>query len=167
MKRSFILGVGLLSFFGLTGILGFVCSNHLVAGEGQIITHEHSAEKHAALNLPIRRFTRDLEQSVNNVLNGILEGDFVFVKQEADHIATKSKNIYVSFFENANRFRKVEENPARDQQKKDFAMYVDEINKQVEALKKASDSQNAEQALAAMVGLLKNGCVSCHTKYRK
>ncbi len=108
-----------------------------------------------------------MEQAVNNVLKGILEGDFVFATQEADHIATKSKSIYVSFFENANRFRKLEANPARDQQKKDFAMYVDEINKQVEALKKAADSQDTEQALTAMVGLLKNGCVSCHTKYRK
>ncbi|MCF6150505.1 MAG: cytochrome c [Candidatus Kuenenia sp.] len=167
MKRPFILGVGLSCFFGLTGILGLVYQSHLVAGEGQIVTHEQSTGKHAELNLPIRTFTRELEQSVNKVLNGILEGNFDSVEQEADNIATKSKSIYVSFFENSNRFRKLQENPARDEQKRDFAMYVDEINNQVAALKKASESQNSEQALNAMVGLLKNGCVSCHIKYRK
>jgi cytochrome c556 len=61
----------------------------------------------------------------------------------------------------------VEENPARDIQKKDFANYVDEINKQVASLKKAADSQDSDQLLSAFTGLLKNACINCHTKYRK
>ena len=75
--------------------------------------------------------------------------------------------MFVSFFENSYRFRKVEENPARDIQKKDFANYVDEINKQVASLKKAADSQDSDQALSALTGLLKNACINCHEKYRK
>lgn len=155
----------LISFFGIVGILNFAIPIHAFASEGQMITHETGA--HGGVNLPIRRFTRDLEQSVNNIISGILAEDYDFIKQEADHISEKSKNMFVSFFENSNRFRKVEPNPERDKQKKDFADYVDEINKQVESLKKAADSEDSDQALASLTGLLKNACISCHEKYRK
>jgi len=167
MKRSFILGIGLSGLLGITGILSFVCPNPVIAGEGHVSTHDQPSGKHAKLNMPIRTFTKEMEKSVNNLLNGILEGNFDIIKQEAGNIETKSKGIYISFFKNANRFRLMEKNPEREEQKKDFAKYVADINKRVDALKKAADSQDTAQALTATVGLLKEGCISCHTKYRK
>ncbi|MBE7547114.1 MULTISPECIES: cytochrome c [Kuenenia] len=166
MGRVTTVKMGLVSFFGIVGMLNFAISNHTFGSEGQIITHEQTG-KHEGVNLPVKTFTRDLEHAVNNILEGILKDDFNYIKQEADHISEKSKSMFISFFENSNRFRKVEENPARDIQKKDFANYVDEINKQVASLKKAADSQDSDQLLSAFTGLLKNACINCHTKYRK
>ncbi|MDR4509545.1 MAG: cytochrome c [Candidatus Brocadiaceae bacterium] len=172
MRRPFVLRIRLLSFFGLIGILCFACSYHTFAaagqeGTGQIVAHEQEHGAHAGMDVATRKFMGELEHCVNNLLNGILEGNFDHIQDEADHIARKANSLSWSFFENANRFRAVEANRERSKQKDIFSNYVDGVNKQIGALKKAAASQDTNQTLAAFNELLKSSCIDCHTKYRK
>lgn len=166
MKKVIIVCMALSGLTGATGLVN-VAHTSAFAGEGQIITHEEGSHKGVAL--PIRRFTREMEQRTSNVLEGILLGDFDYVKQEADEIVKVGSKIMKNFFPQDNWYLKEKEydQNQRKAMKADFKKYMEKINVQIQEVKKAADSNSLEATLHAFVGLVEKTCLDCHKNYRK
>lgn len=156
MKRSIILGFGLA---GIVGLASVVSPSPTLAEEG----------KQVSVNLPIKRITREMENRVTNMIEGILEGNLDYVKQEAGALPELGKKILDNFFPRGQWFMQAEVlNP--EETKKRRAVFTDYVNKmdvQVKEIQKAADSKDEGATLRAVTDLIQKTCLECHKLYLK
>jgi cytochrome c556 len=156
MKRSIILGFGLA---GIVGLASVVSPSPTLAEEG----------KQVSVNLPIKRITREMENRVTNMIEGILEGNLDYVKQEAGALPELGKKILDNFFPRGQWFMQAEVlNP--EETKKRRAVFTDYVNKmdvQVKEIQKAADSKDEGVTLSAVTDLIQKTCLECHKLYLK
>ena len=156
MKRSIILGFGLA---GIVGLASVVSPSPTLAEEG----------KQVSVNLPIKRITREMENRVTNMIEGILEGNLDYVKQEAGALPELGKKILDNFFPRGQWFMQ-EEVLKPEETKKRRAVFTDYVNKmdvQVKEIQKAADSKDEGATLRAVTDLIQKTCLECHKLYLK
>ncbi|MCF6156299.1 MAG: hypothetical protein E3K36_13880 [Candidatus Brocadia sp.] len=155
MKRIIFLGIGLA---GIVGLMNGVYHSPSLA-----------EEKQARVNLPIKRLTSEMENRVTNMIEGILEGNLNYVKQEAGALPDLGKKILDNFFPRGQWFMMAEAlNP--EETKKRRAVFTDYINKMdahVKEIQKAADSNDEGATLTAVTDLVQKTCIECHKLYLK
>lgn len=175
MRRKLSLSIVLSGIVGLVGSISTVYSTKVFAGEGQPITHAHEGGAHEDIKLPTKRLMIEIEKRVYNMLEGILVGNFPYVKQEAAAVAAKAGEINENFFP---------KNPAIDhwymrsqdldpknieaitKLKEEFNTYMKRIDSSVKEIQKAADAKDTEAAYQAFSGLVTKACFECHRKQR-
>lgn len=156
MKRSIFLCFGLAGIVGLTGI---VSPSTALAEEG----------KQARVNLPIKRLTSEMENRVTNMIEGILEGNLDYVKQEAGGLPELGKKILDNFFPRGQWFMVAEAlNPEETKKRREvFTAYMSKMDAQVKEIQKAADSNDEVATLNAVTDMIKKTCLECHKLYLK
>ncbi|GAN33531.1 MAG: hypothetical protein DYG83_09655 [Candidatus Brocadia sp. AMX2] len=175
MRRKLSLNIVLSGLVGLAGAVGAVYPTKVFAGEGQPIAHAHEGGTHEDIKLPTKRLMIEIEKRMYNMLEGILVGNFPYVKQEAAAVAAKAGEINENFFP---------KNPAIDhwymrskdldpknieaitKLKEEFNTYMKRIDSSVKEIQKAADAKDTEAAYAAFSGLVTKACFECHRKQR-
>lgn len=171
MKRAMVFSMSLLGLAGLVGLTNVVnTSTVLAAEEKAIIAHEH--EK---VTLPTKRLMIEIEKRMYNMLEGILVGNFKYVKQEASAVAAEGKKIEENFFPrnpdvDAWYRRSKDLDPSNVEAikklKEEFSSYMRRIDSGVQEIQKAADSNDAEATFQAYSGLLTKACFECHRRLR-
>lgn len=175
MKKVIFLSMGLLGLAGLVGSTNVVRCSTAFAGEGQIITHAHEGGTHEDVKLPTKRLMIEIEKRVYNMLEGILVGNFNYVKQEAAAVAEKASQINENFFPRNPDIdhwykRSKDLDPknieAITKLKEEFNVYLKRIDSSVQEIKKAADAKDTEATYQAFSGLLTKACFECHRRQR-
>jgi cytochrome c556 len=167
MKRNISLILGLSGLIGIVVAANGFCFSQTAtaAGETQVAEKE---VKHASVTLPIRRITREMENQVTNMIEGVLEGNFDYVKEAANGLSALGKKILDNFFPRGQWFGQVEAmNPAETKKRReDFNGFVNTMDSQIKEIQKAAESNDEEATLHAITNLVKKTCFECHKKYR-
>lgn len=109
------------------------------------------------------------------MLEGILIGNFKYVKQEASAVASEAKKIEENFFPRNPEIdhwymRSKDLDPknieAITKLKEEFRSYMRRIDSGVQEIQKAADSGDAETTFQAYSGLLTKACFECHRRLR-
>jgi|SRR3989337_1707052 len=171
MKAVICLSFSLVGFIGLSGLTNMVYAPKVLAGEERTIaTHEHDKVK-----LPTKRLMIEIEKRVYNILEGILIGDFKYVKQEAAAVSEKAKQINENFFPTGPDMytwyaRSKDVDPSNVEAikklREEFNSYMKRIDAGVQDIQKAADSNDAEATYNAFSGLLTKACFECHRRLR-
>ena len=90
MKRRRLLSVGLMGL-SLAGLISVVTPAKVILAEEKVVTHEHVDE-------PTQVLMNEIAKRVNNILDGILVGNFKYVAQEAGAIVDQSYKVSAAFF---------------------------------------------------------------------
>lgn len=156
MKRSIFLGFGLA---GIVGLMNGVYHSPTLAEEG----------KQVRVNLPIKRLTSEMENRVTNMIEGILEGNLDYVKQEAGALPDLGKKILDNFFPRGQWFMQAEVlNPEETKKRREvFTSYMNKMDAQVKEIQKTADSNDEGATLSAVTDLIKKTCLECHKQYLK
>lgn len=156
MKKGILLGFGLAGIVGLTNM---VFHSVTMAEEG----------KQVRVNLPIKRLTSEMENRVTNMIEGILEGNLDYVKQEAGALPDLGKKILDNFFPRGKWFMQAEVlNPEETKKRREvFTSYMNKMDAQVKEIQKAADSNDEGATLSAVTDLIKKTCLECHKQYLK
>lgn len=156
MKRGIFVGFGLAAIMGLANV-GF--HSVTMAEEG----------KQVRVNLPIKRLTSEMENRVTNMIEGILEGNLDYVKQEAAALPDLGKKILDNFFPRGQWFMVAEAlNPEETKKRREvFTSFVNKMDAQVKEIQKAADSNDEGATLSAVTDLIKKTCLECHKQYLK
>lgn len=171
MKRVMVFGVSLLGLAGLAGSANVVYTSTVLAAEEKAtVAHEH--EK---VTLPTKRLMIEIEKRMYNMLEGILVGNFKYVKQEASAVSAEAKKIEENFFPrnpdiDAWYRRSKDLDPSNVEAikklKEEFNAYMRRIDSGVQEIQKAADSNDAEATFQAYSGLLTKACFECHRRLR-
>ncbi|MEP9409852.1 MAG: cytochrome c [Candidatus Brocadia sp.] len=156
MKRGIFLGFGLA---GIVGLMNGVYHSPTLAEEG----------KQERVNLPIKRLTSEMENRVTNMIEGILEGNLDYTKQEAGALPDLGKKILDNFFPRGQWFMVAEAlNPEETKKRREvFTAYMNKMDAQVKEIQKAADSNDEVATLNAVADLIKKTCIECHKLYLK
>lgn len=156
MKKGILLGFGLAGIVGLTNM---VFHSVTMAEEG----------KQVRVNLPIKRLTSEMENRVTNMIEGILEGNLDYVKQEAGALPDLGKKILDNFFPRGQWFMQAEVlNPEETKKRREvFTSYMNKMDAQVKEIQKTADSNDEGATLSAVTDLIKKTCLECHKQYLK
>ncbi len=156
MKRGIFLGFGLAAIMGLANM---VFHSVTMAEEG----------KQVRVNLPIKRLTSEMENRVTNMIEGILEGNLDYVKQEAGALPDLGKKILDNFFPRGQWFMQAEAlNPEETKKRREvFTSYMNKMDAHVKEIQKAADSNDEGATLSAVTDLIQKTCLECHKLYLK
>ena len=171
MKRTLVLSIVLSGTVGLVGAANTIYTSPVLAAEERaIVAHEH--EK---VTLPTKRLMIEIEKRVYNILEGILVGNFKYVKQEAAAVSEKASQINENFFPRNPEIdhwymRSKDLDPknieAITKLKEEFGVYMKRIDSSVQEIQKAADANDTEAAYSAFSGLLTKACFECHRRLR-
>ena len=170
MKTIIYFGLSLLGFAGLMGSTNMVCTKAFAGEERASVAHEH--EK---VTLPTKRLMIEIEKRMYNILEGILIGNFKYVKQEAAAVTEKANQINENFFPrnpdiDAWYKRSKDLDPSNVEAikklKEEFNAYMRRIDAGVQEIQKAADSGDTEATFQAYSGLLTKACFECHRRFR-
>ena len=171
MKSLICISLSLLGFAGLMGSTNIVCASKAFAGEERAsAVHEHENIK-----LPTKRLMVEIEKRMYNILEGILVGNFKYVKQEAAAVTEKAKQINENFFPrnpdiDAWYKRSKDLDPSNIEAikklKEEFNAYMRRIDAGVQEIQKAADTGDTEATFQAYSGLLTKACFECHRRLR-
>ncbi|MCF6157226.1 MAG: hypothetical protein E3K32_01335 [wastewater metagenome] len=174
MKKRVILGIGVLSFVGLSGFVG---SSPAFAEGGQMIYHKYQTMWHKDVKLPLRNVAIEIRERVNDMLNAILEGNYEAVKENAEVVSAKGHQIINTYFPHSLDIEAFKKDPKTShlqpealesfvKLREDFMSYFGRIDSGLQEIKKAADARDEGAALDAFHGLIKKTCVECHKEYR-
>ena len=175
MRSTLFLSIIISGTVGFVGSINAVYSTKVFAGEGQIITHAHEGGAHEDVKLPTKRLMIEIEKRVYNMLEGILVGNFPYVKQEAAAVKAKASEINENFFPRNPEIdawykRSKDLDPknieAITKLKEEFNVYMKRIDAGVQEIQKAADAKDTEATYQAFSGLLTKACFECHRKQR-
>lgn len=147
-----------------------VCTKTFAGEERVSAAHEH--EK---VTLPTKRLMIEIEKKMYNILEGILVGNFKYVKQEAATVTEKAKQINENFFPrnpdiDAWYKRSKDLDPSNIEAikklKEEFNAYMRRIDAGVQEIQKAADTGDTEATFQAYSGLLTKACFECHRRLR-
>lgn len=171
MKRPMVFSMGLLGLAGFVGSANMVFISPVIAAEERAtVAHEH--EK---ITLPTKRLMIEIEKRMYNMLEGILVGNFKYVKQEASAVSMESKKILENFFPRNPDIdhwymRSKDLDPknieAITKLKEEFSSYMRRIDSGVQEIQKAADAGDTEATFQAYSGLLTKACFECHRRLR-
>ena len=169
MKTVISLSLSLL-VAGLVGSTNVVCTKAF-AGEERA----SAVQEHEKVTLPTKRLMREIEKKMYNILEGILVGNFKYVKQEAAAVTEKAKQINENFFPrnpdiDAWYKRSKDLDPSNIEAikklKEEFNSYMRRIDAGVQEIQKAADTGDTEATFQAYSGLLTKACFECHRRLR-
>lgn len=175
MRSALFLSMVISGAVGFAGSINAVHSSKVFAGEGQPITHAHEGGAHEDVKLPTKRLMIEIEKRVYNMLEGILVGNFPYVKQEAAAVAAKAGEINENFFPRNPEvdawYRRSKDLDPKNVEaitklKEEFNTYMKRIDSSVKEIQKAADAKDTEAAYQAFSGLLTKACFECHRKQR-
>lgn len=147
-----------------------VCTKAFAGEERASAVHEHESIK-----LPTKRSMVEIEKRMYNILEGILVGNFKYVKQEAAAVAEKANQINENFFPrnpdiDAWYKRSKDLDPSNIEAikklKEEFNAYMRRIDAGVQEIQKAADTGDTEATFQAYSGLLTKACFECHRRLR-
>lgn len=170
MKSLICIGLSVLGFAGLMGSTNVVCTKAFAGEERASAVHEHENVK-----LPTKRLMVEIEKKMYNILEGILIGNFKYVKQEAAAVIEKANQINENFFPrnpdiDAWYKRSKDLDPinieAIKKLKEEFNSYLRRIDAGVQEIQKAADTGDTEATFQAYSGLLTKACFECHRRLR-
>lgn len=154
----------------LLGLMGFVETIDIgyplkiFAGEKQTTEQEV---------IPTEVLMRGLATRAQNLFEGIMEGDFKVIKQEATGIQEESRKIEEYFFPvhpaiDAWLRRSKALDPtipeAVEKLKSHFGIYIRRLINSADEIQTASDSKDVEAAFTAYMSMAK-ACFECHNRY--
>ena len=169
MKTVISLSLSLL-VAGLVGSTNVVCTKAFAGEERASAIPEHEKVK-----LPTKRLMREIEKKMYNILEGILVGNFKYVKQEAAAVTEKANQINENFFPrnpdiDAWYKRSKDLDPSNIEAikklKEEFNSYMRRIDAGVQEIQKAADTGDTEATFQAYSGLLTKACFECHRRLR-
>ena len=117
----------------------------------------------------------EIEKRMYNILEGILVGNFTYVKQEAAAVSQTASQINENFFPrnpdiDAWYRRSKDLDPSNVEAikklKEEFGSYMRRIDAGVQEIQKAADTNDAEATFSAFSGLLTKACFECHRRLR-
>ncbi len=168
MKREGFFHTSLLSL-GLVGIMYLIHPAVSVAfgEEEKVASHEKVVE-------PTKVLMNSIADRMNNILEGILGGNFKYVAQEAGAIVDQSYQIIDTFFTSepkANEwFKRAQIDPQDskkiDKLKEEFDEYVKGIVSSALKVQKSANSYDTEQTFKSFTKMVENTCFECHKKIR-
>ncbi|HHT9107441.1 MAG TPA: cytochrome c [Candidatus Wunengus sp. YC63] len=155
---------------GLVGLTNMVCTKAFAGEERASAVHEHENIK-----LPTKRLMVEIEKRMYNILEGILVGNFKYVKQEAAAVTEKANQINENFFPRNPEIdawykRSKDLDPSNIEAikklKEEFNAYMRRIDAGVQEIQKAADTGDTEATFQAYSGLLTKACFECHRRLR-
>ena len=166
MKRLKFLSVGLmgLSLLGLTNIVN---PYPVIATEEKGIAHEEVIE-------PTQVLMNDIAKRMNNILDGILAGNFKYVAQESGSIVDQSYKINSTFFPadpKENKWLKKAKVDPNDSEKitklkEEFDAYLKGIASSALEIQRAAKSNSPEATLKSFTNMIEKTCFECHRDLR-
>lgn len=180
-KKIKVSGVIFAGILGISGLLSILGHSPLCAGEGQML-YSREFEKalesgHKGVGLPIRMMMIQIKNRADNILDGILEGNYKYVKQEADAVAEVGTKIINTYFPHSLDIEAWAENPETShlepetlekfkELRDDFRSYFRRVESAVQEIKKAADTYDEEATFSAFGEMIKKTCFECHRRYR-
>lgn len=170
MKSLICISMSLLGFAGLIDSTNMVCTKAFAGEERASAVHEHENVK-----LPTKRLMVEIEKRMYNILEGILVGNFKYVKQEAAAVMEKANQINENFFPRNPEIdawykRSKDLDPSNIEAikklKEEFSAYMRRIDAGVHEIQKAADTGDTEATFEAYSGLLTKACFECHRRLR-
>ena len=170
MKSLICISLSILGFAGLMGSTNMVCTKAFAGEERASAVHEHENVK-----LPTKRLMVEIEKRMYNILEGILIGNFKYVKQEAAAVTEKANQINENFFPRNPEIdawykRSKDLDPSNIEAikklKEEFNSYMRRIDAGVQEIQKAADTGDTEATLQAYSRLLTKACFECHRRLR-
>ncbi|MEK7291504.1 MAG: cytochrome c [Planctomycetota bacterium] len=166
MNRIKFLSIGLLGM-GLAGLINIVNPYMVIATEEKKVTHEKVIE-------PTQILMNDIAKRMNNVLDGILAGNFKYVAQESGSIVDQSYKINETFFpvdpKENKWFKKAKIDPNDSEKitklKEEFNVYLKGITSSALEIQKAAKSNNPEATLKSFMNMIEKTCFECHKDLR-
>ncbi len=166
MKREGFFRIGLLGL-GLVGCMYIARPSTSIAAEEKVASHEGVME-------PTKVLMNDIANRVNNILDGILGGNFKYVAQEAGAIVDQGYKISATFFTAEPKenewFKRAKIDPKDaekiDKLKEEFDGYVKEIATSALEVKKAANSYNTEATFKSFTRMIEKTCFECHKNIR-
>ncbi len=164
MRRALLLITLLLGLIGFVGLVNIGHSIKACAGEKQTTEHEV---------IPTEVLMKGLATRAQNLFEGIMEGDFKVIKQEATGIQEESRKIEEYFFPvhpaiDAWLRRSKALDPtipeAVEKLKSHFGIYIRRLIRSADEIQTASDSKDVEAAFTAYMSMAK-ACFECHNRY--
>ena len=171
MKGIKFFGISLLGCVGLVWSANMACSSAVLAAEEK----PSAAHEHEKVTLPTKRLMIEIEKRMYNILEGILVGNFTYVKQEAAAVSQTASQINENFFPrnpdiDAWYRRSKDLDPSNVEAikklKEEFGSYMRRIDAGVQEIQKAADTNDAEATFNAFSGLLTKACFECHRRIR-
>lgn len=155
---------------GLVGSTNMVCTKAFAGEERATAVPEHEKVPFAT-----KRLMREIEKKMYNILEGILVGNFKYVKQEAAAVTEKANQINENFFPrnpdiDAWYKRSKDLDPSNIEAikklKEEFNAYMRRIDAGIQEIQKAADTGDTEATFQAYSGLLTKACFECHRRLR-
>ena len=166
MKKMRLLIGGLLCF-GMVGFATYV-------GYSPACTAAEVAGSHEGVMEPTKELMGKAAKHLNNILDGILSGNFKYVAQEAGAIVDQSYKINEAFFPvdpKENRwFQRAKINPKDSERieklKEEFSFYIKGLASSALEIQKAAKSNNEETAFKSFAAMVEKTCFECHRNVR-
>jgi len=166
MKKTWIL-VMVLCGVSSAGLLNVIGSSLVIAGEKEVVVHTEVSE-------PTKALMNDIARRIDNILGGILAGNFKYVAQEAGAIVDKSYKINDTFFRKDPKenewFKRVRIDPGDDETitkiKEKFDVYLKRIVESALEVQKVSRTNDQEATLKSFVTMIERSCFECHKEIR-
>ncbi len=168
-KRRIFVYVVLSSLVGVSWLVHKMYSPGIHTSEGQIITPEQKEDRRRKTNLPTEIFNREVENTVVNMLEGILEGNFDYVVEKASDVSGQGEKILDNYFLQGHwhawlKALNIEE---MTKVKEVFTGYMNNMDAQIKEILGAAHTKDEEATLNAVTNMIKTTCFDCHRKYRK
>ena len=166
MRRRRLLSVSLMGL-SLAGLISVVTPAKVILAEEKKVTHEKVIE-------PTQVLMNDIAKRMNNVLDGILAGNFKYVAQESGSIVDQSYKINETFFpvdpKENKWFKKAKIDPNDSEKitklKEEFNVYLKGITSSALEIQKAAKSNNPEATLKSFMNMIEKTCFECHKDLR-
>lgn len=168
-KRRIFVSMVLSGLLGVSWLVHKMYSPGIDTSEGQNITHEQKEGKRQIANLPAKMFNREVENTVVNMLEGILEGNFGYVIEKASDVSGQGGKILDNYFSQGHWYAQLEALNTEEMTKvkEEFTGYRNKTDMQVKEILKAAHAKDEESTLNAVTDMIKTTCFDCHRKYRK
>jgi cytochrome c556 len=155
--------------FGLC-FIGLVSSTHysvVHAAEEWIPAHEKVME-------PTKVLMNEIAGHINNMLNGLLTGNYKSIVQEAGAIVNKSYKVNEVFFPTDPKenewFKRAKIDPNDSEKitklKEEFTVYLKEIASSALEVQKAASSYDEQTTFKSFTKMIEKSCFECHKQLR-
>ncbi|MCF6157225.1 MAG: hypothetical protein E3K32_01330 [wastewater metagenome] len=171
MKGGAMIQKGFLknSFLGLcvVGLMSVVNPCAVPANEEMIPGHEKVME-------PTKVLMNEIAKHIDNMLNGLLVGNFKYVGQEASEIVNKSYKINETFFPTDPKentwFERAKIDPGDSKKveklKEEFNVYLKRIASSALEVQNAAKSYDERTTFKAFTNMVEKTCFDCHAEMR-
>lgn len=135
---------------------------------------EENFSGHEKVSEPTKALMNTMSNHVDNILHGLLTGNFKYVGQEASAMVNESYKINETFFpaypkENS-WFKRAKVNPDDTERiiklKDEFDLYLKEITSSALEVQKAAQSNDEQLTFKSFTRMIDSTCFDCHKRIR-